>query len=128
MKLLLDTHILLWAAADMLPARAEELLLDEGNVLFFSPASIWEIVIKNGLGRADFQADPRGLREGLLKNHYQELPITGEHALAVKDLPRLHKDPFDRILLAQAVCENLTFLTCDKVLKEYPGSIIFVQP
>ena len=127
MKLLLDTHILLWAAAGTLPARAEELLLDESNLLFFSPASIWEIVIKNGLGRTDFQVDPKALREGLLKNCYHELSITGEHAIAVKDIPPLHKDPFDRILLAQAICGGLTFLTCDKVLKEYPGPIAFVQ-
>ena len=127
MKLLLDTHILIWAAAGTLPLRAERLLMDEKNTLFFSSASIWEITIKLGLNRPDFQIDAELLREGLLRNHYEELYVTSLHALAAKHLPLLHKDPFDRILLAQAQCEGLTFLTADRIIKTYPGSIIFIK-
>ncbi|MBQ9565639.1 MAG: type II toxin-antitoxin system VapC family toxin [Synergistaceae bacterium] len=126
MRLLLDTHVLIWAAAGTLSSKTEKLLTDEGNSLFFSSASIWEITIKAGLNRPDFQLDAALLRQGLLENQYQEIPISSFHALAVKYLPLLHKDPFDRILLAQAQCEGLTFLTSDRILKNYPGSILFV--
>jgi PIN domain nuclease of toxin-antitoxin system len=126
MKLLLDTHMLLWAAARTLPQEAETLALDGGNTLYFSPASIWEIGIKKSLGKDDFKVDPEVLRRGLLDNQYQELPITGLHVLAVNDLPRIHKDPFDRILLAQAKAEGISLLTSDNVLREYPGPIIFI--
>jgi len=126
MKLLLDTHMLLWAAAGTLPQDAEKLVLDGDNALYFSPAGIWEIGIKKGLGRSDFKVDPEVLRRGLLDNHYQELPITGLHALAVLDLPQIHKDPFDRILLAQAKTEGMSLLTSDSILREYPGPVIFI--
>ncbi|MDR1124920.1 MAG: type II toxin-antitoxin system VapC family toxin [Deltaproteobacteria bacterium] len=126
MKLLLDTHMLLRAAAGTLPKEAEEMVLDGGNTLYFSPASIWEICIKKSLGRSDFKIDPEVLRRGLLDNLYQELPITSRHALAVNDLPQIHKDPFDRILLAQAKAEGISLLTSDSVLCEYPGPVIFV--
>ncbi len=89
MKLLLDTHMLLWAASGTLPEKAEQLLLDGNNALYFSPASIWEIGIKKSLGRSDFKVDPAVLRRGLLDNQYQELPITSLHALAAADLPLL---------------------------------------
>lgn len=127
-KLLLDTHILLWAAnePDMLPAEAHELIADEDSQLFFSPASIWEIVIKTGLGRADFDVDPHLLRRGLIDNGYSELPITSEHALAVSALPSLHKDPFDRILIAQATAEGFGLLTADEAMTDYPGPIRYV--
>ncbi|MDR2892247.1 MAG: type II toxin-antitoxin system VapC family toxin [Deltaproteobacteria bacterium] len=127
MKLLLDTHMLLWAAAGTLPEKAEDLILDGGNTLYFSPASIWEIGIKKSLGRSDFTVDPAVLWRGLLDNNYQELPITSQHALAVIDLPPLHKDPFDRILLAQSKAEGISLLTSDSVLRSYPGPIIFVS-
>lgn len=127
MKLLLDTHILLWAAADTLPKETESLLTDEANTLFFSPASIWEIVIEKGIGRPDFKVDPEVLRRGLLDNQYYEIPITSLHTLAVMDLPMCHKDPFDRILLAQAKCEGIPLMTADEVLKRYPGPILFVE-
>lgn len=122
---MLDTHILLWAAAGTLPPEAE-VLAEEANTLFFSPASIWEIVIKKGIGRPDFKADPEVLRRGLLDNQYCELPITSAHTLAVMDLPPLHKDPFDRILLAQAKYEGILLVTADRALKKYPGPILFV--
>ncbi len=126
MKLLLDTHILLWAATGTLPKEAELLVVDGDNTLYFSPASIWEIGIKKSLGRSDFKVDPEVLRRGLLDNQYQELPITSLHALAVNDLPPLHKDPFDRMLLAQAKAEGISLLTSDSILREYPGPVMFI--
>lgn len=126
MKLLLDTHMLLWAAAGTLPKKAEVLLVDGENTLYFSPASIWEVGIKKSLGRSDFKVEPEVLRRGLLDNQYLELPITSLHALAVNDLPQLHKDPFDRMLLAQAKAEGISLLTSDSTLQEYPGPVIFI--
>jgi PIN domain nuclease of toxin-antitoxin system len=126
MKILLDTNILLRSASGELPPEAQKYIEDSANALFFSPASIWEIVVKHGLGRSNFTVDPVFLYNGLLKAGYQELPVTGRHTLLVQTLPSLHKDPFDRILLAQAVSEGLTFLTTDKVLLQYPGSIIYI--
>ena len=126
MKLLLDTHMLLWAAAETLPKAAEKMVTDEENTLYFSPASIWEIGIKKNLGRSDFKVDPEVLRRGLLDNQYQELPITSLHALAANELPQIHKDPFDRMLLAQAKTEGISFLTSDSTLREYSGPVIFV--
>ena len=125
MNLLLDTHVLLWAAgaARQLPDEVRVLLEDRGNKLFFSAASIWEIAIKNGLGREGFSVDPRLLRRGLLENGYVELPVTSSHALAVDLLPPIHEDPFDRILVAQARIEGITLLTADEVVARYPGPI-----
>jgi PIN domain nuclease of toxin-antitoxin system len=125
MKLLLDTHLLLWAAGtpENLSVAALELIEDTQNELVFSPASLWEIAIKNSLGRPDFQVDVRVLRRGLLDNGYSELPITSEHAVFLSNLPPLHKDPFDRILIAQATIEGFTLLTVDSKVAEYPGAI-----
>ena len=125
MRLLLDTHLLLWAAGepDTLSARARTLMEDPDNVLVFSAASLWEITIKVGLGRADFQVDPHLLRRGLIENGYEELPITSQHALAVGQLPDVHRDPFDRILVAQATVEGVLLLTHDPLVKAYPGPI-----
>lgn len=125
MKFLLDTHVLLWAAGspDQLPAAARPLLEDPNNELLFSSASLWEIAIKRSLDRANFQVDPRVLRRGLLDNAYIELPITSEHAVFIDSLPPIHKDPFDRILVAQAMVEGITLLTADALVAQYPGSI-----
>ena len=125
MKLLLDTHILLWAAegSPRLPKVALSLILDSENTLLFSPASLWEITIKKGLGRDDFQVDPRVLRRALLDNGYEELTITSEHAVSVDGLPPIHKDPFDRLLISQAMVEGITLLTADERVGEYPGPI-----
>jgi len=125
MKLLLDTHLLLWAAGDpaKLSKSARTLLSDPNNDLIFSAASLWEITIKRALGRPDFRVEPRLLRRGLLDNGYIELPITSEHALATDTLPALHKDPFDRILVAQAMVEGITLLTVDSLVAKYPGPI-----
>jgi len=128
MKLLVDTHLLLWAAnaPERLPAKALPLLNNPDHELLFSAASIWEIAIKNGLGREDFQVDARLLRRGLLDNGYLELPITSAHAVFVESLPPIHKDPFDRILVAQATAEGITLITADSVVAKYPGPIQFV--
>jgi PIN domain nuclease of toxin-antitoxin system len=128
MKVLLDTHILLWAAADSasLSEKAREILLSGSAELHFSAASIWEVAIKMGLGRPDFAVDPRQLRRGLLSNGYLELPITGEHAVEVSELEDLHKDPFDRILIAQAKVEGLQLVTADKLVAKYSGNILMV--
>ena len=125
MKLLLDTHLLLWAAGnpDRLSNTARHLIEDSDNVLLFSVASLWEIAIKAGLGREDFTVEPRLLRRALLDNGYEELPITGEHVVFINGLPAIHKDPFDRILVAQATVEGITLLTTDERVGEYPGPI-----
>jgi len=124
-NLLLDTHVLLWAAAEpsKLSPRATELIGNEENRPFFSAASLWEVVIKNGLGRPDFRVDPHLLRRGLVDNGYSELPITSQHTLAVSHLPDIHKDPFDRILVAQAETEGFLLLTSDELVARYPGPV-----
>ncbi len=125
MIFLLDTQLLLWAAGEpaRLPAAARRLLNDAGNDLLFSAASLWEIAIKRTLGRPDFSVEPRVLRRGLLDNGYRELPVTGAHVLDLDSLPALHKDPFDRLLLAQAMAEGVTLLTHDGLLAQYPGPV-----
>lgn len=125
MKWLLDTHLLLWAAGEpeRLSAEAQMLLNDPAHELIFSAASLWEIAIKHGLGRADFRVDSRLLRRGLLDHGYHELPITSAHAVAVEALPPLHKDPFDRLLIAQALVEGIMLLTADERVAQYPGPI-----
>lgn len=125
MKLLLDTHLLLWAAGEprRLSRQARGLIDNPGNELFFSPASLWEVVIKRGLRRSDFKVDARVLRRGLLDNGYGELPIVSDHVVAIDSLPPIHKDPFDRVLVAQATVEGITLLTTDSLLSQYPGPI-----
>ncbi len=125
MKFILDTHVLLWAAGmpERLSRQAKALLSAPENELFFSAASLWEIAIKRGMGRDDFQVDARVLRRGLIDNGYTELVITSEHTVATENLPSLHKDPFDRLLVAQAAVEGITLLTADKQVAAYPGPI-----
>lgn len=125
MKLLLDTHLLLWAAGqpDRLSKTARDLIEATGSELIFSTASLWEIVIKRGLGREDFKVDPRLLRRGLLDNGYSELPIASEHVVAIDGLPPLHKDPFDRVLVAQALVEGIMLLTTDQAVACYPAPV-----
>jgi len=125
LNLLLDTHVLLWAASEpqRLSAKARTLLLDSANQLVFSAASLWEISIKSSLDRTGFKVDARRLWRMLLVNGYRELPITSEHTVAVNELPALHKDPFDRILVAQARVEGLLLLTSDKIVAKYGESV-----
>ncbi|TIT18791.1 MAG: type II toxin-antitoxin system VapC family toxin [Mesorhizobium sp.] len=125
MKLLLDTHLLLWAAGEpgKLPPAALAEIENVDNHLTFSAASLWEIAIKCSLARPDFRVDARLLRRGLIDNGYHELPITGEHTIAVEGLPPIHKDPFDRILIAQSIVEGITLLTVDDLVAQYPGPV-----
>jgi PIN domain nuclease of toxin-antitoxin system len=128
MKLLLDTHLLIWIASEpeKLTRAAVSMIENPLNELFFSVVNIWEITIKHGLGKLDVNTTPRAFREGCLKNGLKELPITGEHALAVSSLPWIHKDPFDRILIAQAKAEKLTLLTSDGKVARYEHPVILV--
>ena len=125
MKLLLDTHLLLWAAGEprRLSKQARTLIDNPDNELLFSAASLWEVAIKRGLGRKDFKVDARLLRRGLLDNEYRELPILSNHVVATESLPLIHRDPFDRILVAQATVEGITLLTIDSLVSQYPGPI-----
>ena len=125
MKLLLDTHLLIWAAEgiECVPTGARVLMADPENELLFSVASIWEVAIKHGLNRPDFQVDARLLRRGLIDNGYCELPILSEHAVAINFLPPIHKDPFDRLLIAQAMVEGITLLTDDATVALYQGTV-----
>jgi len=125
MRLLLDTHVVLWAALwpERLPGPASVLLTDPTNQLLFSVVCVWEVAIKRGLNRADFVVDPQQLRDDLLANEYTELPITGQHAVAVASLPLLHRDPFDRMMIAQALVEGVTFLTADPAMADYKAPI-----
>jgi PIN domain nuclease of toxin-antitoxin system len=125
MKLLLDTHLLLWAAGEprRLSKPARRLIDNPDNELLFSAASLWEVAIKRRLGREDFKVDARLLRRGLLDNGYSELPIISDHVVATESLPLLHRDPFDRILVAQATVEGVTLLTIDSLVSQYAGPI-----
>lgn len=128
MRLLADTHLLIWGARQVarMPAQARQMIDDPDNEILFSAASIWEVAIKRALGRADFTVDPDALRRGLLANRFTELPVTGAHGAAVVGLPMLHRDPFDRILVAQALAEGVRLLTVDPVVAGYPGDIQLV--
>jgi PIN domain nuclease of toxin-antitoxin system len=99
------------------------MLEQEDNVPVFSVASLWEVAIKRSLGREDFRVDPRLLRRGLIDNGYEELPILGQHAVAVDGLPLIHKDPFDRLLIAQSLIEGITLLTMDPLVARYPAPV-----
>lgn len=125
MTILLDTQVLLWTAGvnERLPAEAIAMISNPANDLVFSAASLWEVTIKNCLQREDFSVDPHLLRRSLLDHGYSELSITGAHALGVDLLPKIHRDPFDRILVAQAQIERMTLLTTDATLVKYPGPI-----
>jgi len=122
---LLDTQIVLWMAAEphKLSAGARDLLDAPDNTLVFSVVNLWEIAIKRGLRRANFQFDPRRLRERMLAASFTEIQVTADHALAVEHLPPLHGDPFDVMLVAQAMTEGLTLITSDRMLDGYPGDV-----
>jgi PIN domain nuclease of toxin-antitoxin system len=124
-RLLLDTHLLLWAAytPQRLSLPAREAIAGADNELLFSAASLWEIAIKTGLGRADFQVDVRRFRRELLEHAYHELPVTGEHVAAVSHLPFIHRDPFDRLLVAQAMVEGIALFSADATVAAYGGPV-----
>ena len=126
MKYLIDTQLLLWAANDTLPKKALPYFTDKDNILFFSSASIWEVIIKKGLNRPDFKISPNALFCGLMDSGYVELSVTSFHVLLISHLPPIHKDPFDRILIAQAQAEGMMLLSADKTLKQY-SPVIYVN-
>jgi len=128
MRLLLDTHLLIWAAYEQptLSKRARALIADPTTELEFSAVSIWEMAIKQALGRKDFEVDTAGLRRGLLANDYAELPLTSGHGLAVLDLLDHHRDPFDRLLVAQAKTERMALLTADERMTAYGDFVVRV--
>ena len=128
MQILLDTHLLVWAmgSPERLPAGLAAMLEDPQNTPVFSVASLWELVIKQALGRPDFHVQPPQLRRALLDGGWQELPIQAHHALAVASLAPLHRDPFDRMLLAQACADGLLLITADQQLAGYPGPVRFM--
>lgn len=128
MTFLVDTHLLLWAAGNSqkLSKKARRLLDDRDSQLWFSAVSVWEVAIKHGLGRQDFRVDPRRLRRGLIDNGWRELAISSEHAVATLDLPSHHKDPFDRMLVAQAQVEGLALVTSDELVARYAGNVLKV--
>lgn len=125
MRFLLDTHLVLWTllVPKRLSVQASTILQSRRNDLVFSVVSLWEIAIKRGLNKPDFRVDPRVLRRTMLDDGYEELPVTGLHAVAVDALPAIHKDPFDRLLIAQATVEGITLLTADATIARYPGPI-----
>lgn len=123
MRLLADTHLLIWTAisSGKLSASAKGLLEDPGNEVFFSTVSIWETAIKQGRGYPDFAMDAAALRNGLLRSGFPELPIISEQVIGVANLPPIHRDPFDRLLVAQAQREGLLLITADVKLASYSG-------
>ena len=125
MSFLLDTQIILWGylEPERLSETARSILEDVNSNLVFSAANLWEIAIKRGLKRKGFQVDPRVIRGRMLNDRYEELPIHSQHAIAVDTLPPIHKDPFDRILIAQDMVEGITLLTADRGIARYPGPI-----
>ena len=129
MRLLVDTHVLLWATAKSrrLPKEARRLLEDPENEVFWSAASLWEIVIKAALRKADFRVDVALLRPAFAQMGFVELPVSGAHAERVASLPPLHKDPFDRMLVAQSLAEPLVLLTDDGALAPYGPSVKVVS-
>jgi PIN domain nuclease of toxin-antitoxin system len=125
MQLLVDTHLLLWsvAASNRLPAKARELLTDPANDVLYSAASVWEVAIKSSLRRDDFQVDLPSLLRAFVAAGFVELAITSAHAARVTSLPDFHKDPFDRLLVAQALTEPATLLTNDAQLGQYGAHV-----
>lgn len=129
MRLLVDTQLLLWAVARSrrLSQEARRLLENPRNEVHYSAASLWEIAIKLGLRRSDFDVDLGELRPALSEIGFLELPVTGAHAERIVALPPIHKDPFDRMLVAQSQSEPLVLLTNDDVLGRY-GATVRVVP
>lgn len=128
MKMLFDTHLLLWAAAasDRLPIAAADLIKDPETEPIFSVVSLWEIVIKASLGQSDFRVDAQTLRDGLLRHGWSELNVRADHVLAESALPGAHRDPFDRLLLSQAIREQIQLVTADTALSSYGSAVRIV--
>jgi PIN domain nuclease of toxin-antitoxin system len=129
MRLLLDTHILLWAVgmSNRLSAATRQMLETPDNEVYYSAANLWEIAIKSSSRRTDFQIDPEQLLAALPTMGLTELPITARHAAAVARLPPLHRDPFDRLLIAQSQVEPMILLTNDEWLVQYGASVRLID-
>ena len=126
MRLLVDTHLLIWwLAGKSIPARAAELIRDPGNQIYASAVSVWEVAIKVSLGKIRITPDEfiAALREG----GFQELAVTGRHAARVAQLPKHHRDPFDRLLVAQSLAEAMLLLTQDQPLAAYGPSVLVAR-
>jgi PIN domain nuclease of toxin-antitoxin system len=125
---LLDTQLLLWLAIapDLIPATVRTELSDRRLPLLYSVVSLWEVAIKTSLGKPGFLVDAAQLRQGLKQQGLQELGIEPEHCLAVQHLPWIHRDPFDRLLVAQASHAELTLLTADRTLSRYGPGVVWV--
>ncbi len=124
MRLLVDTHLLVWwLAGKGVPQEAAELIRDPDNQVYASAASIWEIAIKVSLGK--IRVDPAEFVTALRDGGFQELPVTSRHAAGIAALPHHHRDPFDRLLVAQALCEPMRLLTEDRGLTAYGPSVLF---
>jgi PIN domain nuclease of toxin-antitoxin system len=128
MRLLLDAQMLLWSVfwPEIMSPAARDLVDDAANVLYFSPVNLWEVGIKNARGKPDFRIDARDMYERLLMSDYAEIAVLGSHTVAAGELPLIHKDPFDRLLVAQAAVENISLLTSDNKLAEYAAPVIFI--
>jgi PIN domain nuclease of toxin-antitoxin system len=127
--ILLDTQLLVWWAVqpERVPGALRTVLFEDSQVLLFSVASLWEVAIKTSLGRPDFQLDGWALRQGLRLEGFGELPIAAEHALSVRELPWIHRDPFDRLLIAQALRDQLQLMTCDSTMIRYTKELPELQ-
>ncbi|MBW6423354.1 type II toxin-antitoxin system VapC family toxin [Rhizobium sp. XQZ8] len=125
MRILLDSHLLIWlvGASDRLPSEARTMIENPENVVFFSSASIWELSIKHSTGRARLALHPQVLYEQLVKHEFNEIQVTAAHGLLVASLEAIHKDPFDRILIAQSIAEGMLLLTSDETIGQYNGPI-----
>jgi len=123
MRILLDTHTLLWAAKGVLPKKVQSLLEDGANDLYFSPVNLWEIELKKDRLNTDAQV----MYQKLSLNGYIELPVTARHILALAQLPAIHQDPFDRALIAQAQSEQIYLLSADEAVKRYGRSLEYIM-
>jgi len=126
MNFLVDTHLLVWLSmvSSKLRPQAREILENADNTIHFSAISILEVAIKQQLGKPDFNADAHVLRRALQEFGFQELVVNGAHAAQISGLPLIHRDPFDRLLVAQAIVEGFTLLTIDEEIARYPGPIL----
>ncbi|MEN3150520.1 type II toxin-antitoxin system VapC family toxin [Neorhizobium sp. IRAMC:178] len=129
MRILLDSHLLVWlvGASDRLPLAAREIIENPDHDIFFSSASIWELSIKYSSGKIGLELPPRMLYQVLIESNFNELAVTASHALEIDSLPQIHKDPFDRILIAQSMSEGMLLLTSDEAIAKYGGPIRFVR-
>ena len=125
MRLLLDTHILLWCLQDddNLPDQARQLILS-ADAVYASAANIWEIIIKTSTGKLKIETDPPDLVQAIADSGFEMIYIKPEHALKLMDLEDFHRDPFDRILIAQSLVEPLHLVTCDSVVAQYGGNVV----